>query len=173
FLWEGMVMATGYRFKCLNCHKLFRPDPRNRRHQKYCSQPECRAASKAASQQRWLAKPENVSYFKGPVHVNRVQQWRAAHPGHGQSRPSKSSALQDLSITQPTDNNNEIAKFANHPLQEIINAQPAVLIGLIAHFAASPLQDDIAFSARQLIQLGRDILASHPAGGSPHGGFCP
>ena len=47
-------MATVHRFKCLNCHKLFRPDPRNRRHQKYCSQPECRAASKVASQQHWL-----------------------------------------------------------------------------------------------------------------------
>ncbi len=160
-------MATGYRLKCQNCHKLFRPDPRNHRHQKYCSQPGCRAASKAASQQRWLAKPENVLYFKGPVHVNRVRQWRAAHPGYGKPRTSKSSALQDLSITQPTDNNNETTKFANTPLQEIINAQPAVLMGLIAHIAASQLQDDMAFATRQLIQLGRDILASHSFSGGP------
>ncbi len=160
-------MATVHRFKCLNCHKLFRPDPRNRRHQKYCSQPECRAASKVASQQHWLAKPENVSYFSGPVHVNRVQLWRAAHPGYGKPRTSKSSALQDLSIAQPTDNNNETPKFANTPLQEIINSQPAVLIGLIAHIATSPLQDDIASATRQLIQLGRDILASHSFSGGP------
>ena len=60
-------MACGERRKCKCCLKLFRPDPRNRRHQHYCSALACRAASKAASQARWLAKPENQSYFRGPV----------------------------------------------------------------------------------------------------------
>ena len=55
------------------------PDPRNRRHQFYCSGSGCRAASKAASQTRWRAKPENQSYFRGPVNVARVQAWRARH----------------------------------------------------------------------------------------------
>jgi hypothetical protein len=31
--------------------------------------PNCKAASKDASQARWLAKPENQSYFSGPVNV--------------------------------------------------------------------------------------------------------
>ena len=48
-------MARGDRRKCKCCLKLFLPDPRNRRHQRYCSVPRCRAASKAASQARWLA----------------------------------------------------------------------------------------------------------------------
>ena len=48
-------MACGERRKCKCCLKLFRPDPRNRRHQHYCSALACRAASKAASQARWLA----------------------------------------------------------------------------------------------------------------------
>jgi hypothetical protein len=43
-------MGRGDRRKCTCCCKLFRPDPRNRRHQRYCSAPVCRAASKAASQ---------------------------------------------------------------------------------------------------------------------------
>jgi hypothetical protein len=47
-------MAGGDRRKCKCCLKLFRPDPRNRHHQRYCSVPACRAASKAASQARWL-----------------------------------------------------------------------------------------------------------------------
>src|ERR1700676_1394042 len=60
-------MGLGDRRKCKCCLKLFRPDPRNHRHQYYCSASGCRAASKAASQARWLAKPENQSYFRRPA----------------------------------------------------------------------------------------------------------
>jgi len=35
-------MAQGRRRKCKCCRRLFRPDPRNRHHQRYCSQPRCR-----------------------------------------------------------------------------------------------------------------------------------
>ena len=52
-------MTTRRRRKCRHCGQLFRPDPRNLRHQRYCSAKECRRASKAASQRRWLAKAEN------------------------------------------------------------------------------------------------------------------
>ena len=78
-------MAGGDRRKCRCCLKLFRPDPRNRRHwQRYCSATACRAASKAASQARWLASPENQGYFCGPVNVARVQAWYdRAIPGIG------------------------------------------------------------------------------------------
>ena len=62
-------MGRGDRRKCKCCLKLFHPDPRNRRHQCYCSARACRAASKTASQARWLAKPENQSYFRGAVNV--------------------------------------------------------------------------------------------------------
>jgi hypothetical protein len=62
-------MGRGDRRKCKCCLKLFRPDPRNRRHQYYCSASGCRAASKAASQARWLAKPENQSVQTLPVAV--------------------------------------------------------------------------------------------------------
>jgi hypothetical protein len=82
-------MARGDRRKCKCCLKLFRPDPRNLRHQRYCSATGCRAASKAASQARWLAKPENQSYFRGPVNVGRVQAWRARHPGYMPSARSE------------------------------------------------------------------------------------
>ena len=66
-------MIKRRRRKCLNCSALFRPDPRNLRHQRYCSRPECRQASKAASQRRWLAKPANRDYFRGPENVARVR----------------------------------------------------------------------------------------------------
>ena len=72
-------MGRGDHRKCTCCLELFRPDPRNRRHQFYCSASGCRAASKTASQARWRAKPENQSYFRGAVNVARVQAWRARH----------------------------------------------------------------------------------------------
>ena len=94
-------MGHGDRRKCKCCLKLFRPDPRNRRHQFYCSGSGCRAASKAASQARWRAKPENQSYFRGPVNVARVQAWRARHPGYWRKGRGASAALQDVSMAQP------------------------------------------------------------------------
>ena len=69
-------MTERRRRKCLNCEQLFRPDPRDLRHQRYCSTPACRKASKAASQARWLAQPHNRTYFRGPEHVARVRAWR-------------------------------------------------------------------------------------------------
>ena len=66
-------MTKRRRPKCLNCGQLFRPDPRNLRHQRYCSASVCRKASKAASQARGLAKPQNRNYFRGPEHVARVR----------------------------------------------------------------------------------------------------
>ena len=49
-------------------------------------------------------------------------------------------------------------------LQEVLSAQPAVLIGLIAHLSGSALQEDISRSTRRLLQLGQDILS----GGRQH-----
>ncbi len=39
------------------------PCRRTQRLARYCAAPACRAASKAASQRQWLAKPENRDYF--------------------------------------------------------------------------------------------------------------
>ena len=75
-------MAKAGQRKCLNCDDLFDPDVRNRIRQHYCSKPDCRHASKLASQAAWLAQPQNVDYFCGPVHVQRMQAWRLAHPGY-------------------------------------------------------------------------------------------
>jgi hypothetical protein len=91
-------MAGGNRRKCKCCRMLFRPDPRNRHHQRYCSATACRAASKAASQARWLAAPENQGYFRGPVNVARVQAWRSRHPGYWRRARRVGTALQDLSM---------------------------------------------------------------------------
>ncbi len=157
-------MQRERRRKCLCCQELFRPDPRNRRHQRYCCKPACRHASHAASQRRWLSKPENRDYFRGPMNVARVQAWRRTHPGYAKRAVNHSrSVLQDDSCTQPIDPTSDSAGLT---LQEIISALPLVLIGLIAHLTDSALQDDIALTSRRLLNLGQDILGgrvSHPS----------
>jgi hypothetical protein len=152
-------MAGGYRRKCKCCRKLFCPDPRNRRHQRYCSEPACRATSKAARHARWLGKPENQDYFRDPWHVTRVRVWRARNPGYWRKPRRPARALQDVSTAQCIDSEVKTANFARSPLQDLITAQPAVLIGLIAHLVGTPLQDDIVRTTDRLLRLGQDILA--------------
>ena len=152
-------MARGHRRKCKCCRRLFVPDPRNRRHQGFCSQPPCRAASKAASQARWLAKPENQDYFRGPVHLARGQAWRARHPGYWRKPSRAPTTLKDVSMTQPVGSIAKTGIFVRSPLQDLLTAQPAVLIGLIAHLVGTPLQEDIVRTTDRLLRLGQDILA--------------
>lgn len=146
--------------KCLGCGALFRADPRNVKHQRYCSAPACRQASKAASQRRWLSQPENQDYFRGAENVARMQRWREQHPGYWRrSGAQEASALQDDSCEQVVEIQGESPFLANDALQDFLSEQPAVLIGLIAHLTDSALQEDIARSTRRLLQLGQDILS--------------
>jgi hypothetical protein len=156
-------MAGAERRKCKCCHKLFRPDPRNRHHQRYCAAPSCRASSKAASQARWLAAPENRDYFRGPVNVARVKAWRSRNPGYWRNQRCAGVALQDFSLAQTIDSADKKASFAGPPLQDILSAQPAVLIGLIAHLTGAPLQEEISRTTGRLLRLGQDILATSAA----------
>ena len=159
--------------KCLCCKKLFRADPRNARHQKYCSEPGCRKASKAASRRAWLAKAENQDYFRGPENVVRVQAWRATHPQYWRrpagQRAQKPIALQDLCQTQAVEIADDSQNVSRPALQDLFLDQPAVLIGFIAQFTGSALQDDIARSTRRLVELGQDILAGRVGDGHQTG----
>jgi hypothetical protein len=47
--------------------------------------------------------------------------------------------------------------ISGSPLQEILVAQPYVLIGVIGHLWDCALQEDIACAGARLLQLGRDI----------------
>jgi hypothetical protein len=157
-------MVRAKRRKCKSCLKLFHPDPRCRSRQRYCSAPRCTATSKDDSQARWLAAPENRDYFHGPVNVARVQQWRARNRGSQRKAPRPSIALQDERKAQPIGLASKKTNPAASLLQEIITAQPAVLIGLIAHLVGTPLQDDIVRAAHRLVRIGRDILAASELG---------
>jgi hypothetical protein len=144
--------------RCRHCRKLFWPDSRNGDRQHFCRKPECRKASKADSQKRWVEKPENQDYFLGPKNVERVQDWRKIHPGYWlEKSPKKIPALQESLKPQPADNNIDTSKLGSVALQDIIKAQPLVLLGLISNITGIALQDDMVITIRRLLQLGLDI----------------
>jgi hypothetical protein len=90
-----------------------------------------------------------------------VQEWRKVHPGYSRK---KTEPLQERLSGQGFENT-EVKpclvrvdpSFAG-ALQDVLSAQPTVLIGLISHLTGSALQDDIAITARRLQKLGSDIL---------------
>ncbi len=145
------------RRKCLNCRTLFWPDPRNINRQRYCSEPDCRKASKTAAQKRWISTKRNRDYFKGEVHVKRVQEWREQNPGYWHRCQN---ALQDYSKGNPLKEQEVNTKLTRDALQDRLNAQHAVIIGLISHLTGNTLQDNIVSTATNMQQLGQDILNS-------------
>jgi hypothetical protein len=176
-----MAKPLGKR-KCKSCQIFFPPDQRNAWHQEYCTRPECRKASKAASQQRWMEKEKIRDYFR-PDNIQRVREWRKTHPGYWRPKPAgreepdlvaeiaaqspkrastsgEGEPLQDLLIDKGLKNPlvKELLPVAASALQDLVSSQGTVLIGLIAHLTGTALQDDIAITARRLQQLGHDIL---------------
>jgi hypothetical protein len=154
-------MTQNGKRKCQHCSIFFLPDYRNANRQNFCDQPECRKASKAASQAKWHAK--NPDYFKGAVHVERVKEWRRANPGHRHPK-----AYQDVlqePCPQKTSQNQEVVQQsppAGKPpepvLQDVCLTQHPVIVGLISHLTGLVLQDDIASVALRLEKLGLDVL---------------
>ncbi len=146
--------------KCRNCSDFFIPDPRNVRKQEYCRKPECRKASKAAAQARWLAKRENKNYFRSPENVCRVQEWRKHNPGYWRRKGTGADALQDHSNEKIVGKQYVVKQLTKGALQDLLMTQHTVLVGLIAHLTGIALQDSIAKTTRSLQQLGADILNS-------------
>lgn len=151
---------------CPCCKEHFSPNPRNASRQLYCDRPECRKASKQASQKRWLDK--NPGHFSGFANVERVRQWRLANPGYSR-RTHSDSALQDVVEQIPDTKQYVIPDIVPHmqllpaALQDFDIMQHPIFVGLIAHLTGCALQDEIAFSARRLEQLGLDVI-SNPGG---------
>ncbi len=150
-------MSRTRRRKCCHCGQLYDPDPRNRYHQRYCNQPACRRASKAASQQRWRASPRGRDYFRGSANRQRVKAWQRAHPGYWRGRRQKSRALQDHCLSQPLIVPGDKFTLTPRALQDLLHTQGLALTGLVAQLTGSALQDYIASTTRRLVLLGRQI----------------
>jgi hypothetical protein len=111
-----------------------------------------------------LNKPANRDYFRGAANVQRVRAWRAAHPGYWQRTGRQTEvALQEDSLAQAIESTRESPTFTDAALQDLVCAQPFVLIGLIANLTGTALQEDIARTGRRLQQLGQDILTGGQA----------
>ena len=104
-------MNTKRRRRCRCCQQLFARDPRARSHQ-YCAESKCRLASKKASQERWLQKPENEDYFRGAQHVGRVQVWRAKHSHYAQKGTTTRRPLQEMIMAQPLELHQKTTELA-------------------------------------------------------------
>ena len=182
-------MKSTVTFKCLHCNEIHDCEPRSAGRQRYCRAPDCRRASKAESQRRWLSRPENENYFRGAAHGERVRQWRKEHPGYWRKkRSAPGGTLQEISekipeaIPEPSTREavdkeaieNQEPSGPPGALQEISLLQsvlqPALLVGLIAVMTGAALQEDIALSARSLLDRGEDILRMVPRSPpiSPH-----
>lgn len=150
--------------KCRYCRELFLADRRNRRHQKACGKPECRAARKQEAQARWLARPENRDYFRGAQQVERVRQWRKCHPDGGRKPEGKkvTKALQDVLSSEPVDREPLKSSFGLPALQDVLSTQHPLVVGLISNLFDHALQDDIAHTTRALIDRGCRILGPAP-----------
>ena len=150
-------MIRRRRCKCCHCGQLYQADPRNGYHQRYCSQPDCRKASKLHSQQRWRASPKGKDYFKGSANVHRVRAWRETHPGYWRNGRKRSTALQDHCRPQPVVPQADTHFLTEGALQDVIVMQGLLLIGLTAQLAGSTLQENIALTTQRLIGLGQQI----------------
>jgi hypothetical protein len=93
--------------------------------------------------------------------VERVRAWRKKNPGYWK-RPKPQIALQDHLNSQDTENTRDSDQKNAIALQDLLLAQPPVIIGLISNFIGSPLQDDIAKTLLAMQQSGQDILCLQP-----------
>ncbi len=155
--------------KCRHCCVLFTPDYRNGSHQHYCQKPACNAASKRASQKRWLGKPQNRDYHrdsahKNTIHGDRVRAWRKAHPRYWRR---EAVALQDdcsaktMATVEETHVLNQPVTTENAPLQDHCLAQDPLFVGFFAHITGA-LQDDMAFQIARFQTHGQQILRKGP-----------
>ena len=171
-------MSSPSSCKCLHCREFFIPCPNSRHTQRYCAKAECRKASKAAAQAKWLNKPENRSYFRGPENVERVQRWRECHPGYWRNkRSSRPDALQDLALSEVSQNQpitlngidhvaedfslQELSRTTNgDALQDLACVQVPLLAGVVSLLIGDALQDRFATFTRELVDRGKRVLAT-------------
>ncbi len=162
--------------KCFNCHTFFKPTPQSKGRQNYCSQPDCKKASKKASQKKWLSKPENSHYFNGHDNVLRVQQWREINPNYchhsnkGSSEVVDSETpLQETLMLQDTDKHKKTDILNSTTLQEMLISQVFVLMELIAHLDRETLQEMIDLTRQKEDNLADTFLTKfHQLKGDYH-----
>ena len=111
-------------------------------------------------QRRWLAKPANRDHFRGKENVQRVQEWRKAHPGYWKKNSAPPKPVQ-VAQAQGVDSGRVLVTQppqSSSTLQDVCLTDHPVFIGLISMITSSTLQEDIASVTRKLEARGRNIL---------------
>lgn len=158
-------MKADAQLNCLHCNRLFVPDCRHRRDQRCCSRPACKRARQAASLQRWRAKPENREFWRGAWNVDRVREWRAAHPGYWKrANDGDKAPLQNaMKLTGIADSREDKAGFddeyATKRIPALLREQSPVVVGLIAQMTGCTLQNAILEVAEKLFEKGRAVMS--------------
>ena len=161
----SVMNSKSSRSKCRHCGKIFSPDYRNRHHQHYCPDPDCRRVSKAASQRRWLRQAQNRDYFQGPEQTRRVQQWRESNPGYWKKKPNvpPNTPANESHTSDQVQKSCDVPNGSAEPLQDVCLVQNPLFIGLISAIVGSTLQENIAAAIRELQTQGRKILRPKPS----------
>lgn len=148
------------RCKCRCCSEFFFSDYRNRERQRYCGKPACQQASKSASQRRWLRTPFGRRYFREADNVERVRQWRKAHPGYWKRKKPVSGGTQAVApeSVNPVQVSCNVPRSPLRTLQDFCHAQDPGFIGILAMLTGRTLPDDIVPLARRVIEQGQNIL---------------
>jgi hypothetical protein len=70
------------RKRCVWCQTLFKPDPRSKGRQKYCSKPECQRKRQRQNERQWrLSNPECLAYQR-----QQSRQWHRTRPDYSRQR---------------------------------------------------------------------------------------
>ena len=106
----------------------------------------------AASQRRWLAKPANRDHFRGKENVQRVQEWRQAHPGYWRKKSARPNPTEPVGAQGVESGRVLVTQRpqTSSTLQDVCLTDHPVFIGLISMITSSTLQEDIASVTRKL-----------------------
>jgi hypothetical protein len=110
--------------------------------------------AKHASQRRWLSKPENTGYFKGPGNALRVRLWRAANP---KKRTRTQRIMQRLTTPRLS------VALRACGVQDLNERQLALVLGVVSTLARSRVQEVIAGQLRRLMFAGYAVLRAAEA----------
>jgi hypothetical protein len=95
--------------RCASCTHWFKPNPKTKDRQHYCSKAACQKASKRAAQAQWIAK--NPNYYKGHGRKAKIRswakdyphywkQWRLKHPEYAQRERERQRAKRALRVAK-------------------------------------------------------------------------
>lgn len=153
---------------CLHCKRRFDPDYRHRRDQFYCAKPACKKVRQAASLQRWREHPENQDYWRGRWNIERVQEWRAAHPEYWKRVKRKPGAGGGVALqnamkaaqvtTDKRDKRDGRGDCVTKRVPADLRTQDPVLVGLIAQLTGDTLQNAIHQTTARLYEKGQAVM---------------